>query len=228
MADKTMTKEELLADLDIQLRQVQLEAAKSALQDTQENLAEREMKRAKRRQDQINQGKQLQDVENRQRQKVLACVHKKGGMDYAGWKKGTNEKRSVIRFQLPNKDYMNQCTRCSNYVIPPVEPIRLADFSDLPDLSQWGFRKPADAGYFLKSDKEGYATALKAYRAGVKEYNEWLEMPTDNIPSTACLPTQTAGEFDWVRLYRLAVHEHLGIPIFAAQKYHEDDEKAAA
>jgi hypothetical protein len=227
MAEKTFTKEEMLADLDIQLRQVQLEAARASLQDTQENLAEREMKRKKRQQDQRNQGKQLADEDAMRRARVLACMHKKGGMDFAGWKKGNNDMRSLIRFQLPNTDYMNQCTRCGNRVIPPVEPLRVADFSDLPDLTIYGLLKPAHAGYFLKSDKEGYAAALRAYRAGVKEYNEWLELPTNNIPSTACLPTQTGGAMDWKRLYRLATHEALGIPIFAAQKYHADEEAAA-
>lgn len=227
-ADKSMTKEEVIQDIDIQLKQLQLEEAKLRMQDTRENIQAREDKRRMREQQCRTQAKQLQDEENMRRTRVLDCPHKKGGTDLAGFRRGTNEKFSVIRFQWPNGDYLNQCTRCGNRVLPPVEPLRVADLAEVAYLADYGFRKPEDAGYFAKSDKEGYGRALKQFTQAAKEYNEWLQMPTDNIPSTACLPTQTSGAFDWKRLYRIALHESMGIPLFAAQKYHARAAKEAA
>src|SRR5271156_3726562 len=114
-----MTKEQILADLDIELRQVQLENAKAGLQDTRESLQERQNKRDRLVAIQRSRGRQLRDEENQRRTKILACPHKKGGMDLAGYREGTDEQYAVIRHQFMNSDYMIQCQRCSNIVIPP-------------------------------------------------------------------------------------------------------------
>lgn len=226
--NKIMTRDEILADLDFQLKQVQLEQARAGLQDTQEQLAEREMKRSKIRKDQRDRAMQLADVDRLRRAKVMACPHKKGGTDLAGFRRGDNPKRSVIRFQFPNGDYMNNCTRCGNVVLPPVEPQRVADLAEVAYLENYGFKHPNEFGIFLKEDKLGYAGAMKVYRIGADTYNEWLELPTDNIASTACRPVQTGGQINWERYYRVALHQSQQIPIFQAERWPEASKKKEA
>lgn len=222
MADpqKPMTRDEMLADLDIQLKMAQL-------QDAQESLAMRSAQRATQLRRRKDNAKELADGEARRRARVLACPHKKGGMDLEGWRHGTSDKYAKLVFQLPNGDHMISCSRCGNVLLPPVEPLKV-DLATLGDLEQYGFQSPAQAGFFDRSDTKGFAAAMKIFRAGVKTYNIWLAFPTDNVASTACLPGQIAGDFDWKRFYRIAAHECQGIPLYQAEKWAEGPAAVAA
>lgn len=220
MAEKLMTREELLADLDVQIKQTQLEMMRAQLQDAQESIQKRKLTREQIEQVQRDRAIQLADEAEQRRLKFISCPHKKGGTDYAGWKKGSNEKYTVIRFQFPNGDYMCECSRCSNVVIPPVEPIRVPEWGELPKLlKRYGHQTPAAAGFFLASQRKEFSDARKLYLKGMDIYQDWMEYPTDNVASTSGQIKQHAGKLDFVRLYRLGLHEVYSIPIFSAQRW---------
>jgi hypothetical protein len=189
-------------------------------------MQERQNKRDRQAAIQRSRAKQLRDEENMRRSRIIACPHKKGGMDLSGYREGTDEQYAVIRHQFPNSDYMIQCQRCANVVIPPVEPLK-ADFSEIAYVLDY-FKTPGLAGYFAKEDKSGYAAAMKQYRLATNRYNFWLKMPTLNVASTSGLVTQLTGEMDFKRLYRLAMHEIHHIPLFLEQQWPPEDEKAQA
>jgi hypothetical protein len=229
MPDKPMTAEQMQAEalrLDLELKQTLLAEARENLQNTRENLQDRQNKRDRIVTIQRSRAKQLRDEENMRRARIVACPHKKGGMDLSGYREGTDEQYAVIRHQFPNSDYMIQCQRCANVVLPPVEPLKV----DFAEVSAWldYFKTPALAGFFAKEDQKGFATALKLYRLAAQRYNVWLKMPTLNVASTSGLVSQVTGAVDFKRLYRIAMHEIHHIPLFLEQQWPPDEDKAVA
>lgn len=228
IADKPpSSKEEILLDIKIKLAEQELKTSQANYQKTERELQTIEMNAAKIAKNQRDHARLLEGESLREKSKILACPHHKGGTDYAGWKSGEDSKFSVARYQWPNGDYSNKCTRCGNRVIPPVQPLRVAAADEVDFvILDWGKKTIGEGGYFLKSDKDGYAAAMKIYRVGVLEYNQWLQMPTGNETATSGQALQVAGAGNWKRHYLVGLHESLQIPIFQAQRWHKTEEGA--
>jgi hypothetical protein len=217
MAEKTLTREEILQDLEIRLKQANLNTALAAAEDAEEALMERKNKRENLRKQQKDRAYQLADEERQRKTRIQQCPHKKGGMDLAGYREGTDEQFAVFRHQFPNGDYMIQCQRCSNVVLPPVEPIRVADLAEAEPYERYGF-SPAAAGFYLKNDPK-YKAARITFNTAIRQYNKWLRMPTLNVASTSGQVQQVTGAADFKRVYRLAMHESHNIPPHQAMRW---------
>jgi hypothetical protein len=228
MAEKPLTKEDLMAlstELDLELKRTQIEEARMRLELTTIELEQHRNRKADLASVARDRFKQLSDQEERQRQRIAACPHRKGGMDLAGYRAGDDAKYAVFKHKWCNGDVSVICQRCSNIVIPPVEPMRvtLSDV-DLQTMLLYGHKVPGSAGYFQKEamDVRAYNDARKLYFAALKEYQFWLKMQTNNEPSESNQLKQISSSsdvFGFDRMYRLALHESLGVPIFQAQKW---------
>jgi len=240
MADKPtekMTKEEMLIDIEIKLKQALLDNALedqkdrvAARQDAEEQRQQRANIRAKRIATQRSNAEELASVARRLKARIEECPHRKGGVDLAGWFRGTKDQFSVCTWVAPNQDAVLWCSRCKNFVLPPIEPVRI-DLEAMPiNLDRYGIKTPAELGFFSKGPEgsKAFAEAMKIYRVGMATYKRWLQMPTDNIPSTACFPGQTGGDLDWKRLYRKAIHDTHEIPIFQAERWPMGEDKQDA
>lgn len=225
MAEKKpepQTKEEFdieLARLDLLLRQEQLADLRIQREDANDARKLKQIMRDKVIARQKEQATQLRKLDSLLLSRISDCPHRKGGVDYAGWRRGTKDQFAVCTFQLPNKDYMLWCTRCKNTILPPVDPVRVV-LAEMPDLTPWNLT-PEKFGWFPKdkSADKAFQAARKLYIEGRKTYRAWLQMPTDNVPSTACFPTQIGGAISWERLYRVVAHETFNIPIFQAERW---------
>ncbi len=228
MADKPLTKEELQAlsiELDLELKRNQLAESRMRMELTTIELEKHRNRKADLAAVARDRFKQLSDADERKRQLVLSCPHHKGGMDMAGYRSGDSEKYSVFRHRWCNGDVSIICQRCSNIVLPPVEPLRVTLTQiDLDTMALYGHKSPAWAGYFAKdaNDAKAYTEARKLFMAGQKEYQFWAKMRTDNVESESNQLKQLSSSsdiFGFDRMYRLALHESLGVPIFQAQKW---------
>lgn len=236
---KEQTPEQELAALQlkkVKLELENLEAQREYFNDQRVESTERrektrlELAHMRLQQDQIrrtqrDRAKQLNDQEQRIRARILGCPHKKGGMDLAGYKAGDDSKYSVFRHQWPNGDFSIQCQRCSNIVIPPVEPLKLVLAPiDIETIELYGFT-PETAGYFSPAQAKEYVAARKTFSLASRRYTEWLKMQTNNEASGSNQLKQISSSsqtFNFDRCYRLALHESLGIPNFQEQKWPMD------
>jgi hypothetical protein len=92
------------------------------LQDLEERLAERELKRETRRQVSKTNGATIAALNREATMKEARCNHKKGGNGLAGLKggKGTDSQYAILQHTFANGDMWIRCLRCGKTWKPPV------------------------------------------------------------------------------------------------------------
>ena len=92
------------------------------LQDLEERLAERELKRETRRQVSKTNGATLKDQNRIAEGREARCNHKKGGNGLAGIKNGQGDdsQYAVLKHTFANGDMWIRCLRCGKTWKPPV------------------------------------------------------------------------------------------------------------
>src|ERR1700676_5277908 len=114
---KTQTRQEMLDDLELQKRRLELKRLERDVQtmELDEQVAGSAAKR---------NAVTLKKNEEEQRKVVLNCNHHKGGKGMEGFKgHGNDAKYAVIKHQFPNSDFVISCSRCNNVWLPPLEPL---------------------------------------------------------------------------------------------------------
>lgn len=158
MAEKTPTRQEILDDLELRKKQLELRRLEGDVQRLEmgDQVANAAAKR---------NAITLAKNEEEQRKLVLNCNHHKGGKGMEGFKgNGNDAKYAVIKHQFPNSDFVITCSRCNNIWLPPVEPLK-DDFEG----------------------KELYQAARLEFSKSMRQYNEALSFQTDNETSTSGL-----------------------------------------
>jgi hypothetical protein len=105
----------LNAELEIKLK-------RANIQDLEESLAERELKRETKRQRSLTNGQTLLQLEANDKQRQKRCNHKKGGNGVAGVMSGQGDSPNyaIIRHTFANGDTWARCQRCGKTWKPPI------------------------------------------------------------------------------------------------------------
>lgn len=167
---KTATAEELIdqahkekmRELELKSKELEILEKTASLEDIQERLAERQLKREAVRQKAYTNGATLKDTANRQLMIEKRCNHRKGGDGAAGVTlgQGVSPHYAVIKHSMMNGDLWIRCQRCGKTWKPPIK----ADFGE--------------GGQFATQGIEGYVKALT-------EYETAKNFPTNNTPSSS-------------------------------------------
>lgn len=110
------------------LKALELRKAEAELQDLEERLAERELKRENKRQRSFTNGATLKQLAANDKSHQERCNHKKGGNGAEGiiGGQGDDPQYAVIKHRMPNGDVWIRCLRCAKTWKPPVE----SEFTD--------------------------------------------------------------------------------------------------
>ena len=121
VAPKADEHESRLRELEIQQKELELLSARANLQDLQERLAEREMKRETARMKAITNGATIKQLNNEKAMKQRRCNHRKGGDGANGvvGGKGDGNQYAVIKHSMANGDLWVICLRCGKHWKPP-------------------------------------------------------------------------------------------------------------
>jgi hypothetical protein len=153
MAERTVQTE--LEMLEIEERRLRLELMKEQVAAMQS----RKDQQARNRRDQAK-------TEEFNRRKVAneqaACSHKKGGIGIEGVFKGGAAEYSVVKHTEPWGETYVKCQRCGKEARDPFFMMRK--------------RNPERVGAYRKANKREYEKTMR-------EYTEWMNLPTDNSPS---------------------------------------------
>lgn len=150
-----------VSELDMELKQLELQTAKlillertANLQDVQERLAEREMVRDTKRQRSYTNGQTLKQMAQADKAYQLRCNHRKGGNGVTGviGGQGDDSQYAIIQHTNCNGDAWIRCLRCAK--------------TWKPVLPSW------------YETKEGYDGAMA-------EYNAAKNFQTRNVPSSS-------------------------------------------
>lgn len=156
-----------LRKMEAELKGLEIQEKRANLQDVQERLAERQMRRDNVGQRARTNGETLKANQNKDRVVQENCNHRKGGNGLAGivGGQGDDPQFAVMKHQFGNGDVWVRCLRCGKTWKPPVK----SNF------------------YF---DKNGKVVAPvdgtfddEKYKAAVKEYREALAFQTRNVSS---------------------------------------------
>lgn len=110
------------AKLEKQRLELELLEKRANLQDLEERLAERELKRETKRQRSITNGATLTSLDNNDRAAQRRCNHRKGGNGAHGvvGGQGDDAQYAVIKHTFANGDQWVRCLRCGKTWKPPV------------------------------------------------------------------------------------------------------------
>lgn len=145
-----------------EMEELKLKRERLELQDLEDKLAEREMKKENARAIFHERGRALSDTVRMEGQAQQICTHRKGGPGHLFKSGGGNDTNySVIKHTLPNRDILVMCTRCQRKWLPPIEPKR-AHFKVVAD----------------------YDLAMVKFKEDQAEYKTALAFLTDNSPSS--------------------------------------------
>lgn len=133
---------------DEKMKQLQMRKAEAELQDLEERLAEREMRRENKRQKSVTNGTTLRQIKESEEKAQIRCNHKKGGNGAEGiiGGQGDDPQYSVIKHRMGNGDVWVRCLRCAKTWKPPLE-------------SEFTVKG--------KFDSESYQLAVKEYQEAV-------------------------------------------------------------
>ena len=131
ISDLEATKAEILK-LDLQAKQLELLERKANLQDLEERLAERELKRETKRQRSITNGATLTSLAEADRSMQKRCTHRKGGEGAAAVIGGQGQagQYAVLKHTFANGDMWVRCLRCGKTWKPPIR-------EDYPDEASY-------------------------------------------------------------------------------------------
>jgi hypothetical protein len=109
--------------LSIQLKEMELKEKTANLQDLQERLDERELRRENKRQRSLTNGATLRANKSAEVAVQNRCNHKKGGNGAAGvvGGRGDSPDFAVIKHTFANGDMWVRCQRCGKTWKPPVK-----------------------------------------------------------------------------------------------------------
>ena len=120
---------EELESLELEAKKMQLESQrlqlleqKANLQDLQERLDERELKRETKRQRSLINGATLKSLASNDLQVQARCTHRKGGEGAAGviGGQGQASQYAVLKHTFANGDMWVRCLRCGKTWKPPI------------------------------------------------------------------------------------------------------------
>lgn len=111
------------ARLEKQRLQLEVQEKMANLQDLQERLAERELKRETKRQRSLTNGATLNDLSHKDTQTQKRCNHRKGGNGAHGvvGGQGDDAQFAVLKHTFANGDMWVRCLRCGKTWKPPVK-----------------------------------------------------------------------------------------------------------
>ncbi len=124
---KVLTEGELL-DIEIKkaelaAKQLELKERTANLQDVEERLAERELKRENKRQRSLTNGQTLKQLAQNDTAAQKRCNHRKGGNGAQGVVagQGDDSQYAVLKHTFANGDMWVRCLRCGKTWKPPVK-----------------------------------------------------------------------------------------------------------
>jgi hypothetical protein len=127
--EKTVTQKEIealqleTAKLDFEAKQLEIKERKANLQDMEERLAERDLKRETKRQKSLTNGQTLMQLAANDNAAQKRCNHRKGGDGahavVAG--QGQDSQYAVLKHIFANGDMWVRCLRCAKTWKPPVK-----------------------------------------------------------------------------------------------------------
>jgi hypothetical protein len=109
--------------LALEAAQLEIRAKKAQIQDLEESLAERELKRENKRQRSLTNGETLKSLDRDDKAAQKRCNHKKGGNGIVGVKGGRGDapQHAILLHTFANGDTWVRCLRCGKTWKPPVE-----------------------------------------------------------------------------------------------------------
>ena len=145
---------------ELELAQLSILEKKASVEDLNERLDERRMRRAIVRSMASTNGQTLKSNAIAEEQKQRRCNHRKGGNGAAGVMAGQGDSLwfALMKHRMLNGDVWIRCMRCGKTWKPPVKSM----FVD-------------NAGVFNEAK----------YQAAIVEYETAKEMPTNNSPSSS-------------------------------------------
>lgn len=151
-----------MRELEAKEKELSILEKQANVQDIEERLSERQLKREQIRQKAYTNGATLRDIANRETQVQRRCNHRKGGDGAAGITlgQGTNPQHAVIKHTMLTGDLWVRCQRCGKTWKPPIKK----------DYLPGGVREAEGI--------EGYVTALT-------EYETARNFQTNNTPSSS-------------------------------------------
>lgn len=167
--NKVINYDEELKKKELEIKELEKLEKQANLQDLQERLAEREMKRQNKVQRSLINGQTLNQNSAAKKAGQQRCNHRKGGNGQEGIAKGKGDdpQYAVLKHQMMNGDIWVRCLRCAKTWKPPVKESYYFDSTG----KNVGFADPA--GKFSQ----------QAFDEALREYQEAVEFPTRNIMS---------------------------------------------
>lgn len=128
-AEEEVAHKAKLRDLELKAKELELLERQANLEDIQERLSERQMKREAVRQKAYANGTTLRDTAAQEASVQRRCNHRKGGDGAAGIKlgQGVSPHYAVIKHTMLTGDMWIRCQRCGKTWKPPIK----ADFPDV-------------------------------------------------------------------------------------------------
>lgn len=109
--------------LELAAKRLELKEREANLQDIEERLSERMLKRENHRQKAITNGQTIKILNAEKATQQKRCNHRKGGNGAAGvvGGQGNNEQYAVLKHQFVNGDVWISCLRCHKTWKPPLK-----------------------------------------------------------------------------------------------------------
>ena len=120
---------EAMRALELESKRLEILEKTANLEDINERLAERQLKRETIRQKAYTNGATLKDTKQREAMIQKRCNHRKGGNGAAGIQlgQGDNPQHAVIKHSMLNGDMWVRCQRCGKTWKPPIK----GDYTDI-------------------------------------------------------------------------------------------------
>ena len=157
--------------LDIEAKKLEVLEKQANLQDLQERLAERELKRETKRQRSLTNGQTLKQLSANDRAMQKRCNHKKGGNGAQGvvGGQGDDSQYAVLKHTFANGDMWVRCLRCGKTWKPvlrkdfPTDELYLAAVAEYQAAINFQTRNvPSGSCQFRFSDNGDYYREVTA------------------------------------------------------------------
>jgi hypothetical protein len=184
---KSDIKKQSVAEMEAEIRQLELESKrlevaekKANLQDLQERLDERELKRENKRQRSVTNGATLSQLSANDRAAQVRCNHRKGGQGQNGIVagQGDDSQYAVIKHTFLNGDVWVRCLRCGRTWKPPLEE------NFYFDEKGQQVHPTSDSFGHIVTPKTGKLSYEK-YQAALADYFAAVNFTTRNSPSSS-------------------------------------------
>jgi hypothetical protein len=159
---------EELAAAELEFKKLEIEAKKAELQDIQERLLERKVKRENKESRSKVNGATLRQLAANDALIQSKCNHRKGGNGIEGvvGGQGDDPQFALIKHRFANGDIWCRCQRCGKTYKPPLEEDYYFD----------------DKGHHVAPEKGKFNEA--AFKQSEEDYKWALNAPTRNVMSS--------------------------------------------